>query len=276
MSKVYDYVTQEIIRKMKEEKIAPWHKPWIGNQVNYITQKPYRGVNTLLLKKSGEYLTWNQIKEKGGKLKKGSKSEMVIFFKPVEKKDKKRDEKNKKNKEKYIVLRYYKVFHLDDVEGLESKYIKKINNPIKEAEKIIESYENKPRILNTEKNRAYYDIRFDKINVPSINNHEKSEEYYSTLFHEAIHSTGHKNRLSRFKENEIVNFGSESYSKEELIAEIGAAMLCGIAGIVDKTINNSVSYLDSWIKQLKNDSTLIVKAAAKAQEAADYINVQDN
>ncbi|MEN8908114.1 MAG: zincin-like metallopeptidase domain-containing protein, partial [Clostridiales bacterium] len=259
-NKVYDYVTQEIIRKIKEEKIVPWQKPWIGEQVNYVTQKHYRGVNTLLLKKSGEYLTFSQIKEKGGELKKGSKGEMVIFFKPLEK-----EKKDKKSKEKYIVLRYYKVFHLDDVEGLESKYVKKINNPIKEAENIINNYEDKPRIVNIEQNRAYYDMFSDKINVPLISNHKTSEDYYSTLFHEAIHSTGYKERIGRFKENEIMNFGSDVYSKEELIAEIGAAMLCGIAGIIDKTINNSVSYLDSWIKQLENDSTLIVKAAAAAQ-----------
>ena len=126
-NKVYDYITEEIIRKMKEEKIAPWQKPWIGEQVNYVTQKPYRGVNTLLLKKSGEYLTFNQIKEKGGNLKKGSKSEIVIFFKPVHDKKIKNTERDEENKEKYVVLRYYRVFHLDDVEGLESKSVKKIN-----------------------------------------------------------------------------------------------------------------------------------------------------
>jgi len=272
MSKVYDYVTQEIIRKMKEEKVSPWQKPWImGNQVNYVTQKPYRGVNTLLLSRSGEYLTFNQIKQKGGKIKKGSKSEMVIFFKPIDKSNKD-SETDAENKDKYVVLRYYKVFHLSDIEGIESRMkAKQINNPIEEAENVIKNYKDCPDITYQEPDRAYYNKLNDKINVPGINQHKTAEEYYQTTFHEIIHSTGHEKRLSRFKDNEMVHFGSESYSKEELIAEIGAAMLAGITGIVNKTINNSVSYINSWIQQLENDSTLIVKAAAQAQKAADYI-----
>lgn len=271
-NKVYDYVTQEIIRKMKEEKIAPWQKPWVvGNQVNYVTQKPYRGVNTLLLKKSGEYLTFNQIKAAGGSIKKGSKSEMVIFFKPVDKKTA-ASESDDEKKDKYVVLRYYKVFHISDTTGIKSKYkSKKINDPIIEAEEIIKNYKECPDIQNNGTNKAYYNPRLDYINIPSINNHNSSEEYYSTAFHEIIHSTGHKKRLGRFTDNKISAFGNESYSKEELVAEIGSAYLSGITGIVQKTIDNSVSYLNSWIKELENDSTLIVKAAAAAQKAADYI-----
>jgi antirestriction protein ArdC len=273
-NKVYDYVTERIIEKMKEEKIAPWQVPWtmgIGNQINYITRKPYRGVNTLLLSKPGEYLTFNQIKEKGGKIKKGSKSEMVIFFKPVKQKT---DEEDEEQKNQYVVLRYYKVFHLDNVEGIKSKIEPKEkinNNSITKAENIIKNYKDCPKIVHNNPSEAYYNIGLDYINTPDINSCRSSESYYSTLFHEITHSTGSKKRLKRFKKGEKMKFGNEVYSKEELIAEIGSAMLCGITGIIDKTINNSVSYLDNWIKQLENDKTLIVKASAKAQASSDYI-----
>ena len=107
--------------------------------------------------------------------------------------------------------------------------------------------------------------------MPSKSLFHSSEEYYSTLFHELTHSTGHKSRVGRDGIEEIAQFGSESYSKEELIAEMGAAMLCGITGIVPATIQNSASYLQHWITRLKGDSKLLVSAASAAQKAADFI-----
>ncbi|MDR4950521.1 zincin-like metallopeptidase domain-containing protein [Neobacillus cucumis] len=98
------------------------------------------------------------------------------------------------------------------------------------------------------------------------------EEYYCTLLHEMVHSTGHKSRLARPGiMTEGVAFGDEIYSKEELVAEMSAAMLCGVAGIDNSTIENSASYIISWLRALKKDSRLILQAAAQAQKAADYI-----
>ena len=96
-------------------------------------------------------------------------------------------------------------------------------------------------------------------------------EYYSTLFHELVHSTGHSTRLDRFKDALPAHFGSQSYSKEELVAEMGAAFLCGSSGIVDRVIDNSAAYIASWTRRLKKDPKLVVMAAAQAQKAADYI-----
>jgi len=98
-----------------------------------------------------------------------------------------------------------------------------------------------------------------------------AEEYYSTLFHELTHSTGHSTRVGREGIEDIAAFGSESYSKEELIAEMGAAMLCGVTGISPATIPNSAAYLQGWINRLRGDSKLLVSAASQAQKAADYI-----
>ena len=98
-----------------------------------------------------------------------------------------------------------------------------------------------------------------------------AEEYYSTLFHELTHSTGHPSRIGREGIEKLNTFGSESYSKEELIAEMGAAMLAGVAGIERKTLANSAAYLKSWIDVLKSDTRMVVFAASQAQKAADYI-----
>ncbi len=95
--------------------------------------------------------------------------------------------------------------------------------------------------------------------------------YYATLFHELVHATGHEKRLKRLSILERNGFGSDPYCKEELIAELGSAFLCGHADIVDRTIDNSAAYLAGWLKQLQNDRTLIVYAAAQAQKAADFI-----
>jgi antirestriction protein ArdC len=107
--------------------------------------------------------------------------------------------------------------------------------------------------------------------MPARSAFHSAEEYYSTFFHELTHSTGHPSRVGR---EGIMNhnpFGSEDYSKEELVAEMGAAMLCGVAGIASRTLDNSASYLQSWISRLRSDSRLIVSAASQAQKAADYI-----
>lgn len=271
---VYSYVTEEIIRQL-EKGVIPWKKPWNTKEnpaINYVTRKPYRGINVLLLSKAGEYLTFKQVQQLGGKVKKGSKSHMVVFYKVD-----KNITKNENGEEKvnaWFILRYYRVFHLDDIEGIPSKVEKpeSNNSPITEAEKILSLYADKPEITHTNQGKAYYSPVEDYINVPPIECYNGEQEYYSTLFHECIHSTGHKSRLNRLNEEENKNaaFGSESYCKEELIAEIGSAMLCSTTGI-QNTLENSAAYIASWLKRLKEDKRLIVQAANKAQAAADYI-----
>lgn len=118
---------------------------------------------------------------------------------------------------------------------------------------------------------AAYNPMMDIIKVPPREDFSNIPEYYSTLFHEMVHSTGHSDRLDRDEVANVNRFGSEPYSREELVAEIGAAMLCGFAGIDNSTIDNSVAYINSWLKRLKNDKRLVVYAAARAQRAVDYI-----
>ena len=111
----------------------------------------------------------------------------------------------------------------------------------------------------------------DIIGMPERERFDAEDNYHATLFHELVHSTGHEKRLKRASIMERNGYGSDPYGKEELIAEMGSAFLCGHAGIVDRTINSSAAYLEGWLKQLQADKTLIVHAAAQAQKAADFI-----
>ncbi|WP_026688370.1 ArdC family protein [Alteribacter aurantiacus] len=264
---VYTIVTERIMDQLNKG-VVPWRKPWVnGGAVSWKTQKAYRGINTFLLP-PGEYATFKQIQEAKGKVKKGEASHVVVFWKWLEK-----ENKDTEKAQKIPLLRYYRVFEVNSqVEGLNSKREEQHfdHDPIEKAEAIYEVYIDGPTFTFSP-GRAYYSPSIDQINCPPLRHFPKAEEFYSTLLHEMVHSTGHQKRLSRSGiTTESVAFGDEVYSKEELVAEMGAAMLCGTAGI-DNTIENSASYIQSWLRALKEDHKLVVHAAAQAQKACDYI-----
>jgi antirestriction protein ArdC len=119
--------------------------------------------------------------------------------------------------------------------------------------------------------KAFYSVSNDTISLPAKKDFINNAEYYAALFHELSHATGHRTRLDRASIAKKNGFGTDPYCKEELIAEIGATFLCGHAGIIDRTINNSAAYLQEWLKRLRGDVTLIVKAAAQAEKAVNFI-----
>ena len=279
--KICQMVTDRLIAEM-EKGIIPWNKPWHGNggAISHSTGKPYSLLNQFVLcNRPGEYITFNQCKAEGGKVKKGVHGTPVVFWKQV--KITETDPETNEKKDKLIpMLKYYTVFHIDDCEGIKAKYATEEDrphaNPIEEAENIVTTYEKRERITinRTEgSDRAFYSPSLDYITVPSIDQYTESAEYYSTLFHEMTHSTGHSSRLNRFAGSaKNAAFGSEEYSKEELVAEIGAASLISYCGIESNaSFRNSAAYLQSWIKALRNDPTMIVSAAGKAEEAFTYI-----
>lgn len=273
---VYKYVTERIIAEL-EKGVIPWKKPWKGQKaINYVSRKEYQGINTLLLPFPGEYLTFNQIRKLGGKVKKGEKSSMIVFYKFIEKKN-----KDGEVTETFPLLRYYNVFHLSQTEDIDTKSeafkAKNDNEVIGDAEKVVKDYVEREKIKLQNilgSDRAYYSQSEDKIVLPDLKQFVNSHEYYSTAFHEMTHSTGHKSRLDRFKDTESYKFGSESYSKEELIAEVGSAMLCNHVGVeIPETFENSVAYIQSWIGVLKekNNVRLVTTAASAAQRAVNFI-----
>ena len=268
---VYELVTQRILDQL-EKGIIPWRKPWQGGEpINFITRKTYRGVNLLLLPYGGEWLTFKQAKDSGGNVKRGEKSSLIVFYKTVEK------ENENGEKEFYPVLKYSNIFHLSQCEGIESKIELTAPSgtikPIETAQDILNGYITRSgvKLEHIEGgNHACYSPLSDKITMPGITQFDSAEEYYSTILHEAAHSTGHKSRLDRI--TDTAAFGNGEYSREELTAEITASMIMNVAGIeLPETFQNSVSYIKSWMKKLREDNKAILAASGKAQKATDLI-----
>ena len=284
---IYAAVTDRIIAEL-ESGIIPWNRPWTGVSEGAIRRsngKPYSLINQLLLGKPGEYLTFKQCKDEGGKIKKGAKSKMVVFWKVLhrEKKDANgsiiRDENGMPIDDPIPMLRYYNVFHIDDCEGIEPKYtaerLPATASTVERAEEIIADYSERAKLTveHSKQNRAFYSPRRHLVSLPLMEQFEDTAGYYDTAFHELTHSTGHKSLLNRFSESDgAAAFGSESYSKEELIAEIGACGILHELGLETvKSFRNNAAYIQSWLSALKNDKRLIVSAASRAEKAIKLI-----
>lgn len=272
---VYEMVTERIIAEL-EKGVIPWKKPWTGvrsGAFNRISKKPYSIINQILLKHAGEYATFKQWSELGGHIRKGEKSEMVVFWKIFEKEET-NEETGEKEVKKIPMLRYYNVFHISQVEGVEPLVMPFAEvEPIEEADKIITEYVEREHITFDEcaSNEAFYSPSRDRVVVPMKEQYTNINEYYSTTFHELTHSTGHKNRLDRLHTGADAAFGSETYSKEELVAEIGSASIMNLLGIeTPQTFKNSAAYIKNWLSVLKNDNKFIVSASSKAEKAVNY------
>jgi antirestriction protein ArdC len=270
---VYDQITERIIALLKKGTV-PWRKPWnseAGLPSNLMTKKPYRGINVFLLHsmhyESPYWLTFRQALELGGNVRKGEKACPVVFWKQLEREDKQTGET-----EKIPMMRFYSVFNVAQCDGLKN-IPAPVQTPLSAPSKpheIIASMPKPPEIKHG-LSRAYYSPSEDMIAMPNQAAFESEADYHATLFHELIHSTGHASRLNRPTLTGSAGFGSNPYCKEELIAEMGAAFLCGQAGIAESILENSAAYVQNWLEQLKNDKKLIVQAAAQAQKAADFI-----
>jgi antirestriction protein ArdC len=276
MPSVYEIITDKIIKQL-ESGVAPWRKPWTcQTPANLITLKEYRGLNVFTLASQGFpsrfWLTFNQASKLGGKIRKGEKSSLVIFWNVGDEQETTTQDGTKETSRPFL-LRYYSVFNLSQTEGIDipTSLLQetRTNDPIETCEQIVTNMPNPPAFEQSDK--AWYSSSNDVVGVPARGLFHSSEEYYSTLFHELAHASGHAKRLHRENFDNLASFGSESYSKEELVAEMTAAMLCGIAGIEQKTLENSAAYLKTWIARLKSDSRLLVSAASQAQKAADFI-----
>lgn len=275
MNKVYQVITDRVLKELESGNVAPWSKPWKAGELapqNLVSGKAYKGCNLFITSfapfESPYWLSYKQAQAKGGQVKKGEKGTPIIYWNFSEHEDKKTGEK--KN---VPFVRYSTVFNTEQIEGIDVQIpdSKQIDfNPIQECERLFDGYLGKP-VLKHESQGAYYRPSQDYINMPNPDSFNCNEEYYSTLFHEMTHSTGHESRLKRKGIDEIAAFGSAEYSKEELIAEMGAAYLCGIAGIENKTINNSISYLKAWSSKLRSNPKWIIEASSQAQKAVDYI-----
>jgi len=271
--KVYEIITNQVIAALEAGTI-PWRRPWaVTEQKNLVSKREYSGMNAILLamrdRSTPYWLTYKQCQELGGTVKKGEKAAQVVFYKryaPEEEKD-----KPEKEQKLVWVLRYYNVFNLDQCEGLKAPEQGEPFNPIEKAEELVKGYANGPEIKHGSQ-QASYSPKQDVIAMPNKETFDSAEDYYATLFHEMTHSTGHESRLNRKDATVAIRFGSESYSKEELVAEMGAAFLTATAGIRNASVaGNEAAYIAGWISKLQNDKTLVIKAAGQAQKAVNYI-----
>lgn len=273
---VYQIVTDRIIEQL-EQGYIPWQKPWLTfrqGAFNRVTKRPYSILNQMLLNKEGEWATFKQWTSLGGKIKKGAKSSVVVFWKIQKIEDMEDDEPVIKQ---IPLLRYYNVFHISDVEGVEPLNDEPElydTSPIEVADKVFMDYITREQIkLDISKqNKACYCPSLDSLTLPLMEQFENAEAFYSTAFHESVHSTMKKDRCDREEENKGAFFGSEDYSKEELVAEIGSSALMNNVGIeTENTFKNSAAYIQNWLKVLKNDKKFIISASSKAEKAVKYI-----
>lgn len=298
---VYQIITDMIVQKVETEKELPWRMPWRTvaynlPQQNFVSKKPYRGINRFLLNffcpfSNPYFLTFNQIKQLKGELKKKAKSFIITYYTDswfdTEAKKFVSDKKKKELQAKYPqrtfiiipVLKYYRVFNGEEITGIDFKLpvpeAKTDLEQIESCEEIVKNMPKRPKI-RTGGYEAFYRQNSDLVQIPALKYFHKEQEYYSTLFHELIHSTKHSSRLGMNEIRKTGNvFGSKDYSMEELVAEMGAAFLCGESGILYSTLNNTAAYIQHWkkalLKHLKEDKKFVFMASSEAQKAADYI-----
>ncbi|MDD4840287.1 MAG: zincin-like metallopeptidase domain-containing protein [Clostridia bacterium] len=283
----HEKITNIILNKIQSENVLPWQKPWRSSYngipfCNGISKRAYTGANPCLLAfqgacafKSPYFMTFKQVSELGGNVKKGEHGLWITFHSSFEKTNTEVNENGEleTDTKKIPFLKLYNVFNVEQCEGLPREKFSIPEDPwfdfvpIAEAEAIVKAFNDKPTVIHSGTKAAYYPDS-DTIHIPETTDFIDEEYYYGTLFHEFAHSTGHKSRLNREIKNK---FGSEKYSHEELVAELCAAMLCAECGITNQ-IDNSAAYIQGWMQVLQKDKRMFLSAATLASKAADWIS----
>lgn len=278
---LYARITETVIA-MLESGVVPWRSPILGqNGSEYprnLSGRRYRGVNVFLLAFAGYsagyaapiWLTFRQAAALGGRVRKGEKGTLVIFWKPEEVVDRGSGEVRQR-----FVVRHYHVFNLEQCEEVGIAAPPPPSPPteaqrIAAADAIVRGYRDGPGIHHGGVH-AFYVPAKDEVHIPDPSRFTSPQEYYSTLFHELAHSTGHSSRLDRKLVSQQAPFGTADYGREELVAELAAAYLCGDCGIHPAVIENQTAYIAGWLGKLRKDSRLVLDAASAAQRAADRI-----
>lgn len=276
---LYEQVTSSILSSLRRG-VVPWRKPWstaASIPVNAVSGRAYRGVNVFLLALAPytdhRWLTFKQVKEKGGSVRKGERSTLVVLWKFPEPKAGEEPEPTE-TKRPSPLLRYFSVFNAEQCEGLDLPEIhrsfEREHQRIERAELLVRSMPDPPTITESG-NAAWYRPSDDHVNVPPLKRFSSADSYYATLLHELGHATGHERRLNRTGVVGEILFGSGEYSKEELVAELTSAFCCATVSLDNDLLEDSAAYIDGWLKVLKCDPKAMVIAAAQAQKAADYI-----
>lgn len=269
-NKIYESVTNKIIEKIESGNIGQWFKSWSGDiddPKNPVTGTQYRGINYLLLKLSPftnpNWLTFKQISEKGGRVLKGEKSTMVIYYKKFNLVD----EEGEATGKTIPLLKSYLVFNAEQTEGLSKEYFATPEPKEKQFSNLLDVAQNSGFKIKLSGSQAFYSPASDQITMPAVEQFNDVKNFEATLLHELTHLTGHESRLNRI--NKFNKFGSAAYAFEELIAELGSAFACAKLKIEGEM--QHAEYLNSWLQVLRKDSKAIFKAATEAQKACDWL-----
>lgn len=281
---IYKMVTDRVIALMVESGKIPWEKPWIGGSGawNRVTGKNYSLLNQFMLGESGEYVTFKQLEEAGGRLLEDEngnkpKAKQVVFWKMLRKEE--TDENTGEVTVKEIpVLRYSNVWNVETDTNLTRKHHKEevanSVNAIEGLERIKNGYLERSGVAFEERygGSAYYAPIIDKVVVPRKEQFSDESLYYSTVFHELGHSTGHESRLGRIKSDEIAAYGADDYSREELVAELTSCAVLANTGVeTGHSFRQSTAYIQKWVEALKADNKMIVWASSRAEKAYNLI-----
>ncbi len=288
MNTIYGRIFEQVETLLKQG-VIPWQQPWdpkVGAPRNGISGRFYRGLNVFLLHLAGYespyWFTPRQVNALDAHIRKGERISWIHFWKPwqpkVEAVDSEEEQETTRKRKRRLIVRAYRVVNLEQCEGPGiEKFREKHQSsegenfePLRACEEIVENMPEPPAIRYGGSEACYASVA-DQVQMPPRNSFVSAVEHYATLFHELVHSTGHPKRLDRATVYEAAPFGSPTYSREELVAEMGAAFLCATAGISDPTLRNSVGYIEHWLNFLREDPKALVVAGAQAQKAADYI-----
>ena len=273
---VYQIVTDKILEELDKGNV-PWRRPWITQgaaPANFVSKKHYQGINVILLGMQGYscpyWLTFKQATELKGAVKKGEKGSTVVFWKIIDRETDTEDPEETTGK-KVFFLRYYTVFNLLQTSLADRWQPESLPGQHIEPDRTFKNYTEREKIpVTLGGDRAFYHPAQDSITLPVPEAYKDPAEFHSTAFHESVHSTGHEKRLKRFMAKEAAS--GESYGAEELVAEIGAAILCNLCNVdTEPAFSNSVAYIQTWKEKIRADKKLVVTAASKAQKAVDFI-----
>jgi len=282
---VYTRVTNQIVESL-ERGVRPWMQPWNAeNAAGRITRplrsngQPYKGINILMLWAAAElqnyacpfWLTFQQAKELGGHVKKGEHGSPVVYASTFKKKETAED--GQETEEEIPFLKQYLVFNAEQCEGLPGHFYALAETPKQGMERIehAEAFFRETKAdIRTGGNRAYYAIGEDYIQMPPFETFRDAESHAATLAHELTHWTRHSSRLNRDFGRK--KWGDEGYAMEELVAELGAAFLCADLSITPEVREDHASYLEHWLKVLKDDKRAIFSAASHASKAVDFLH----
>jgi len=269
----YDQITEAIIALLADG-VVPWRRPWICHGPrNLVSGRPYRGINVLILASHGYpspwWLTYRQALSLGGTVRAGEHGTQVVFWRPI---DAHQDHDGHVSRRRTMVVRSYTVFHISqcDLPPAQIPTPAPTGDGIPRCEEIVRQLKTPPRMI-IGSDIACYLPSTDTVYVPQMSSFETLEQYYATLFHELGHATGHPTRLNRTGLVTPAPFGSTDYSREELVAEMTSAFVCGSAGVAPEVLPANAEYIAGWLAAVRADHRLLIHAAGQAQRAADYL-----